>query len=448
MAIYFPNGNWKKVREKGLDESNRELRLELDLVSDSYLITIECQSSLHDPNTPKLGFAAKTTIDEIARRDQIKRKLGKSKSRFAGYSHVEIWFELSAVRKLARAADRAGRNPIEAIVDEFKEFFAKAGVTVPDKPLPLAEQLFAAFSDRDRIREELAELSLTLDPGAWLGLGSVSVACDVCGHAWTSTMSQLRRGASRGRNGCFECWRGVHLGNVAQLNADTWAAFKTLCDENSIEIVAVAVGGSADRVTLQNLVDGQIVDRDRHNAQDRLQRGLPIFNAHAEEYEKRREKTKRKMLEYDQALSPFGIKLAETDPIPTSMRDENGNIKTNLLKIRYLACDHVLPVNIGTFIKRLEGHRSRKPDGKPAYCEECQSANVALERTKWLHDLASMHGLELVGEGYVGADNKNRYRFRCPRDCGSEHYEAAFSNLTKRGIACQGCRDWRNSVSS
>lgn len=43
--------------------------------------------------------------------------------------------------------------------------------------------------------------------------------------------------------------------------------------------------------------------------------------------------------------------------IPTTERDANKKIKTNLLKIRCLACDHVLPVNIGTFIKRLEGCR-------------------------------------------------------------------------------------------
>ncbi len=445
LAIYFPNGSWKKVREKGLDESNLELRLELDLVSDPYQITIECQSSLHDPKTPKLGFATKTTIAEIARRDQIKRELGTSVSRFSGYTHVEIWFELSEVRKLVRAADKAGTNPIAAIVNKFKWFFTKAGVTVSDRPLPTAEHLFAAFSDRDRIREELAEFSLTLDPGPWLGLGSVSVACDACGHRWTSTMSQLRRGASRGRNGCFECWRVVHLGNVAQLNADAWAAFKAQCDENSIEIVAVGVDGTADRVTLRNLVGGEIVDRDRHNVQDRLQRGLPIFNAHSEEYERRREKTKQKMLEYDRALAPFGIELVERDPIPTTARDESKKIKTNLLKIRYRACDHVLPVNIGTFIKRLENHGSRRPDGKPAYCEACHSENIALERTRWLHDLASTHGLELVGEGHVGADNKIKYRFKCPRDCGREYYEAVFSNLTSRQIACKGCRDWRES---
>ncbi len=445
LAIYFPDGEWRKVREKGLDESNLDLRLELDLVSDIYEVTIECQSSLHDPKMPKLGFATKTPVDEIARRDKIKRDLGKSNSRFAGYAHIEIWLELSAVRKLTWAADKAGMNPIEAIVDAFKGYFAKAGVSVPDKPLPEAEQLFAAFSDRDRIRDELAQLSLTLDPGPWLGLGSVSVKCDVCGNAWVSTMSQLRRGASRERNGCLECWRLVHLENVAQLKADAWTAFKTLCEKNSIEIVAAGVGSTADRVTLRDLTGGQILERDRHDVQDRLQRGLPIFNAHAEEYGKRRAKTEEQMLRYKAALSPFGITLAETEPVPTSKRDENGKIRVNRLRVRYLACDHVLAVNIGTFIKRLKAHGSRKPDGKPSYCQSCQSGNVGRARTELLHDLASRHGLELVGDGYIGAANEIKYRFKCHRNCGKEYYEAVFSNLTRSGIACQGCRDWRES---
>lgn len=75
LNICFPNGNWRKIREKGLDPNNSDLRLEIDLLSDKYKIFVECQSSLHVADGHKQGLATRTPIDEIIRRDDLKRNL-------------------------------------------------------------------------------------------------------------------------------------------------------------------------------------------------------------------------------------------------------------------------------------------------------------------------------------------------------------------------------------
>lgn len=439
LEIYFPAGGWRKVRDKGFDPDNPGLRLEIDLVSDAYEITVECQSSLHVQSDPKQGFATKIPIEEMIRRDKIKRNLGSSHPRFANYKHVELWFELSDVKELVSKAVTGKLDPVKAIVDRFEQSLAEGGVMLPIRPLPLLDDLFSGFSEALRTREIVEEHGLFLLPSPWLGVSALPVRCGKCAHEWTSSLSQLRRGWSRGRTGCAKCW-GIVFEELSTDRSDSgWDAFRELCGEHGFLLFGPTSGSGTIPVTVREISTGKEFEGRRHYIAERLLDGLPIIDAKRIEYEKRRSRVATTIARHRATLRAYGIQLLVGQDRPTTERDRFGNIHTNKFEVRYLACKHKGKVFLGPFIGKLAKQKSREADGMPGFCPRCRRAEIALEKTNWMIALAEKHCVTFLGPDYIDA-TRTKYGFSCRPGCVAKPYKAVFSNLEKNGIACRGCK--------
>lgn len=436
---YFPRGNWHKVREKGLDPENPNLRLEIDLVSDRHRITVECQSSLHDPDAPKQGLATKTPIHEVVRRDELKRALSSTHSRFKDYRHVELWLELADASKIVKKALGEKIDPVEAIVGLFSGSLAESNVELPNRPLPGLGQLFSGFSEARRTSALLEENGLTLRASPWLGVSELPVKCKECGHDWTSSLSQLRRGWSRGRSGCGNCW-GVVLDQLSADRSDAgWVAFQELCADHGYALVGPASGPGNVEVRVQEKSTGRVAKGKRHYIAGRLLDGLIVIDAKRIEYEKRRGRVAETISRHRTYLGAYGIQLAMGQDRPTTSRGPDKQIRTNRFTIRYLGCEHIGKVPLGPFIQKLAKHKSRVADGLPALCPRCRREKIAREKTGRMVAQAAEYGVTFLGPSYINA-TKMRYRFSCLPGCEEGPYSAVFSNLEKNGVACRGCR--------
>lgn len=439
LKIYFPYGGWRKLRDKGFDPDNPDLRLEIDLVSDAYQITVECQSSLHVQSDSKQGFATKIPFQEMARRDRIKRNLSSTHPRFAKYRHVELWFELSDVKELVSQARREKVDPVKAIVDRFERSLAESGVMLPTRQLPLLDELFSGFSEAQRTREIVKGHGLFLRPGPWLGVSALPVRCEKCGHEWTSSLSQLRRGWSRGRTGCAKCW-GIVFDELSAVRSDSgWNAFRELCGEHGFQLLGPTSGPGTIPVKVREISTGHEFEGRRHYIAERLLDGLPIIDARRIEYEKRRSRVATTIAKHRATLRDYGIQLLGGQDRPTTERDRLGNIRTNKFEVRYLACKHKGKIFLGPFIGKLAKHKSREADGMPGFCSRCRRVEIARDKTNWMIALAEKHGVTFLGPDYIDA-TKTKYRFSCHPGCGAKPYGAVFSNLVKNGIACRGCK--------
>lgn len=445
LNIYFPNGNWRKIREKGLDPNNRDLRLEIDLLSDAYEIFVECQSSLHVADGHKQGLATRTPINEIIRRDRVKRNLPFTHPRFENYRHVELWLELSEVRKIVTKAIDANIDPVEAIIDRFSQSLADGGVIFPDRPVPGLDELFSGFSDAQRAAEVLESRGLFLQAKPWLGVSFLAVRCGKCSHEWTSSLTQLRRGWSRDRSGCAMCW-GAAFGELRSTRSDEgWAAFRELCKEYGFLLVEPTSGRNNLPVKVREEATGQIFEGRRDRIAQRLLDGLPIIDARRIEYEKRGKRVAVTIARHRATLGTYGIVLTGGQDRPMTARDPAGEIRTNRFEIRYLGCPHKATVPLGPFLTKLKKHKSRKNDGIPGLCPRCRREKIAQEKTNWMTALAEEYGVSFLGPYYVDA-TKTRYKFSCLPGCTeAQPYKALISNLEKNGVACRGCNRIRRA---
>ncbi|MCD2184833.1 hypothetical protein [Rhizobium sp. GN54] len=436
---YLPEGKWHKVREKGFDPDNPDLRLEIDLVSDHHRITVECQSSLHDPDAPKQGLATKTPIDEIVRRDELKRALSSTHSRFKDYRHVELWLELAEVSKVVKRAVNERVDPIQEIVRIFFESLADSNVEVPGRPLPGFEELFSGFSEARRTSALLDENGLALRSGPWLGLTDLAVTCRSCGHDWRSSLSQLRRGWSRGRSGCANCW-SIVLDQLSAERSDAgWAAFQELCADHGYVLLGPVSGPGNVEVKVKEKSTGRVATGRRHYIAGRLLDGLVVVDAKRIEYDKRRDRVAETISKHRAFLEAYGIRLALGQDRPTTSRGPDKQIRTNRFTIQYLGCQHFAKVPLGPFVQKLARHKSRTADGSPGLCPRCRREKIAQEKTAKMVAQAAKYGVTFLGPSYINA-TKTRYKFSCLPDCEEGLYSATFSNLEKNGVACRGCK--------
>ncbi len=436
--LYFPDGEWRKVRDIGFDPTNPGLRLEIDLVSDEHQITVECQSSLHDPNVSKQGLATKIPIDEMLRRDALKRNLHSTHDRFADFKHVELWLELAEVSKIVANAVSEGGDPVEVIVNRFANSLSDAGVALPVRPIPRLDELFSGFSEARRTAGILRERGLLLRPDVWLGVSALPVTCRTCMHEWTSSLSQLRRGWSRGRSGCAKCWGTAFDQLSASRSEAGWASFRELCLDNGYTLLRPTSGPGNVDVSIRAEATGQTISGSRHYLAKRILDGLPIIDAKKVEYERRRAQVACTLDKYRMFLKTYGILLLPGQNRPTTYRDPLGNIRTNKFEVRYLGCGHRSKVHIGPFMQKLRKNKSRAPDGVSSLCPSCLREKISCEKTNLLIQRAAEYGVSFLGPRYIDA-TKTRYRFSCLPGCEEGPYKALISNIEKNGIACRGC---------